>query len=102
MRYLFSLGYPRVSVPAYRPPRDVPTGKGGSPASPVDRARLAAIAARIGPTVADVTGRSPELDPRLVANWDARGGYLKPPEEVDADELDELLNDDVAHLGAPA
>ena len=30
-------------------------------------------------------GRTPELDPRLVANWDARGGYLKPPEQHDPD-----------------
>jgi len=68
----------------------------------LDRSHLAAIADRIGPTIADVTGRAVELDPRLVANWDARGGYLKPPEQVDGGELDELLNDDVAHLGAPA
>ena len=46
----------------------------------LDRAKLAAVAARIGPTIDDVTGRTPDLDPRLVANWDARGGYLKPPE----------------------
>ena len=66
----------------------------------LDRARLAAIADRIGPTVADVTGRNPELDPRLVANWDARGGYLKPAEQVDAEELDELLGDDLERIGA--
>ena len=68
----------------------------------LDRARLAAIAERIGPTVDDVTGRTPELDPRLLANWDARGGYLKPPEQVDADELDGLLAEDLAQVGAPA
>ena len=33
----------------------------------LDRATLAAVAERIGPTIADVTGRTPELDPRLVA-----------------------------------
>ncbi len=65
----------------------------------LDRERLAAIAERVGPTVADVTGRTPELDPRLVANWDARGGYLKPPEPVDTEELDELLGDDVEVIG---
>ena len=68
----------------------------------LDRARLAAIADRIGPTAADVTGPAPELDPRMLANWDARGGYLKPAEQVLPDELDELLQDDIAHLGAPA
>jgi predicted TIM-barrel fold metal-dependent hydrolase len=66
----------------------------------LDREPLAAIAARVGPTVADVTGRTPDLDPRLVANWDARGGYLKPAEQVDAAELDELLDDDMEGIGA--
>jgi len=65
----------------------------------LDRARLAAIADRVGPTVADVTGRTPELDPRLLANWDSRGGYLKPAEQVDEAELDELLGDDAAVIG---
>ena len=65
----------------------------------LDREHLAAIAARIGPTVDDVTGRTPELDPRLLANWDARGGYLKPAEVVDADELDVLLGEDMELVG---
>src|SRR5262249_36494992 len=34
----------------------------------LDRAKLAAVAARIGPTVDDVTGRTPRLDARLLAN----------------------------------
>jgi len=68
----------------------------------LDRTRLAALADRIGPTVADVTGAPPDVDPRLVANWDARGGYLKPPEQVDTRELDELLRDEVEHIGARA
>jgi predicted TIM-barrel fold metal-dependent hydrolase len=62
----------------------------------LDRDRLASIAARIGPTVEQVTGGRPELDPRLVANWDARGGYLKPAEQVDGEELDPLLREDLA------
>jgi predicted TIM-barrel fold metal-dependent hydrolase len=65
----------------------------------LDRAKLAGVAARIGPTAADITGRTPELDPRLLANWDARGGYLKPPEEVDVDELDALLQEDIGAVG---
>ncbi len=64
----------------------------------LDRSRLAAVAERIGPTVADVTGRVPELDPRLVANWDARGGYLKPPEAHDPEAIDQLLGEDVRSL----
>jgi predicted TIM-barrel fold metal-dependent hydrolase len=62
----------------------------------LDRARLAAVAERIGPTVADVTGRTPDLDARLLANWDARGGYLKPPEEIDPEAIDNLLRRDIA------
>jgi hypothetical protein len=62
----------------------------------LDRATLAAVAERIGPSIADVTGRTPQLDERLVANWDARGGYLKPPEQHDPNAIDELLRDDIA------
>jgi hypothetical protein len=62
----------------------------------LDRAALAAVAERVGPTVADVTGRTPDLDPRLLENWDARGGYLRPPEADDPDAIDALLGDDIA------
>lgn len=62
----------------------------------LDRAELAAVAERIGPTVEDVTGRTPELDPRLVANWDARAGYLKPAEPFDPDEIGPLVREDIA------
>jgi predicted TIM-barrel fold metal-dependent hydrolase len=65
----------------------------------LDRSKLAAIAERIGPTAFDVSGRSRQLDPRLLANWDARSGYLKPPELVDDNELGELLRDDLAPAG---
>lgn len=61
----------------------------------LDRERLAAVAARIGPTASDVTGRAPQLDPRLLENWNARGGYLKPPEPFEAEEIDLLLGEDV-------
>jgi predicted TIM-barrel fold metal-dependent hydrolase len=60
----------------------------------LDRAKLAAIADRVGPTVEHVTGRTPELDPRLVEHWDARGGYLKPREHVDIEAVDALLAQD--------
>jgi predicted TIM-barrel fold metal-dependent hydrolase len=66
----------------------------------LDRDRLAAVAARIGPTIADVTGRTPQLDERLLADWDRRGGYLKPPEEVDHAAIDALLDGDLVALGA--
>jgi predicted TIM-barrel fold metal-dependent hydrolase len=61
----------------------------------LDRGALAAVAARVGPTVDDVSGRTHELDQRLVANWDARGGYLKQPEPADNDAIDELLDEDL-------
>ncbi len=67
----------------------------------LDRANLAAVAERIGPTIADVTGRTPELDPRLLANWDARGGYLKPPEQIAPDAIDALLGQDIALATTP-
>ena len=66
----------------------------------LDRAKLSAVAERIGPDPADIVGRPPELDPRLLANWDARSGYLKPAEVVDHDELDELLGEDLAMVGS--
>jgi hypothetical protein len=62
----------------------------------LDRAKLAEVAERIGPTIAAVTGRTPDLDPRLLENWDARGGYLKPPEQHDPDGIDVLLREDLA------
>ena len=33
-----------------------------------------------------------------VANWDARGGYLKPPEPDDPMAIDDLLKSDLAGL----
>jgi predicted TIM-barrel fold metal-dependent hydrolase len=61
----------------------------------LDRVKLAAIAERIGPSPADITGRTPELDPRLLANWDARGGYLKPAEPHHPESIDALLSQDI-------
>ena len=68
----------------------------------LDRATLAEIANRIGPTVEQVTGRTPRLDERLLANWDAKGGYLKPPEVLDPDAMDAPLKEDLVELALPA
>jgi predicted TIM-barrel fold metal-dependent hydrolase len=65
----------------------------------LDRAALATTAARIGPDPAEILGRTAEPDPQLLANWDARAGYLKPPEQVDDGELDDLLREDLGSLG---
>jgi predicted TIM-barrel fold metal-dependent hydrolase len=62
----------------------------------LERGALAAVAERIGPTIADITGRAPDLDPRLIANWDARGGYLKPAEQIDTGAIDAFLRHDLA------
>jgi predicted TIM-barrel fold metal-dependent hydrolase len=60
----------------------------------LDRNHLAGIAERIGLTLADITGRTPDLDPRMIANWDARGGYLKPVEQIDLVAIDRMLDKD--------
>ena len=67
----------------------------------LDGDHLARVAQRIGPSIADVTGRKPELDPKLVQNWDTRGGYLKPPEQFEPQLVDALLREDIAGV-APA
>ncbi len=46
--------------------------------SGLDRDRLAAIAARIGPTIEELTPQDPQVSQALIDNFDARGGYLKP------------------------
>jgi predicted TIM-barrel fold metal-dependent hydrolase len=66
----------------------------------LDRANLAAVAEQIGPTVGEITGRRPHLDPRRIANWDARSGYLKPREQFDPAGVDELLRVDIADAAA--
>jgi predicted TIM-barrel fold metal-dependent hydrolase len=60
----------------------------------LDRRALAAVADRVGPTIEQVTGRAPDLDPQLIAHWDVRGGYLKPREKVDTGAIDALLAQD--------
>jgi hypothetical protein len=66
----------------------------------LDPARLDAIAARIGPDIAEITGPRPDLDPVLLAHMDGRGGYLKPPEGGSRlPEVVDMMNDDLAALG---
>jgi predicted TIM-barrel fold metal-dependent hydrolase len=61
----------------------------------LDRAKLAAVADRIGPTAEDITGPGHDVDPRLVAIWDTRSGYLKPREQFVGEEIAPLLEEDV-------
>jgi hypothetical protein len=46
----------------------------------LDRARLAEIAERIGPSLDEVTMPTDEVDPDLITHLDTRGGLLKPAE----------------------
>ena len=62
----------------------------------LDRASLAAVAAKIGPTAAAIT-QAPPVDPALVGHFDARGGYLKPFEgDRRIPEIDALVQADLA------
>lgn len=60
----------------------------------LDRAKLAAVADKIGPSYSDVANPGPELDPRMIESWDMRSGYLKPAEGVEAESIDALLRVD--------
>ena len=67
----------------------------------LDRARLAELAQRIGPTVDDILGGSPDVAPDLMANFAQRGGYLKPAEGgARLDAVDVLLQEDLVAFGA--
>jgi predicted TIM-barrel fold metal-dependent hydrolase len=69
----------------------------------LDRNRLADIAKRIGPTIEDIIGSGSDVRPDLLANFDQRGGYLKPPEGADKlPMVDELLTGDLAAVGVRA
>jgi predicted TIM-barrel fold metal-dependent hydrolase len=60
----------------------------------LDRKQLRAIADRVGPSVDDILGKGPDLDPRMLESWDLRAGYLKPVEHADAGAIDDLLRAD--------
>lgn len=64
----------------------------------LERPKLAAIADKIGPTIADITGNTTTVDPKLIEHFDFRAGYLKPAEQVDIATLDEDLATDLAGL----
>ncbi len=65
----------------------------------LDVATLDATAERIGPSLERITGGAHDIDPALIAHFDARSGYLKPPEEgTRLHELDELLDRDLHRM----
>jgi predicted TIM-barrel fold metal-dependent hydrolase len=61
----------------------------------LDRRALAKVAERIGPLPADVLGEHP-VDARLLAQFHARAGYLRPAEKVSAETYTEMLAEDMA------
>lgn len=66
----------------------------------LDRAKLAEIAARVGPAIEDIT-RPSEMDPALRAHLEERCGVAKPAEgDSRVHELDPLLLEDLAQLAA--
>jgi predicted TIM-barrel fold metal-dependent hydrolase len=66
----------------------------------LDRARLAEIARRIGPTIEELHAGGP-VRPDLMDNFALRGGYLKPAErDARIAILDRELQKDLAAMGA--
>jgi predicted TIM-barrel fold metal-dependent hydrolase len=69
----------------------------------LDRARLAAIAAGIGPSLAELDASAAPVEPALIAHFDLRGGYLKPAEgDAKLPAVMDLIEDDVAKVRAGA
>jgi hypothetical protein len=64
----------------------------------LDRARLAEIAARIGPSIEEITGSS-EMDPALLAHLEDRCGFSKPAERGSRlSEIVGMLDEDLSRL----
>ena len=62
----------------------------------LDKAHLAAIADKIGPTVQDVAGPNPAVDPEFLGLFDGRGGYLRPAERAERiPEIQPMLDADL-------
>lgn len=53
----------------------------------LDEGRLSAIAKRIGPDLDDLVSGRHAVSDELIADFDRRGGYLKPMELVDESEI---------------
>jgi len=64
----------------------------------LDRARLAAVAARIGPRMSEVVDH--EIDDALLADFNRRNRIQAPPDPVDVAAIDQALDDDLALVPA--
>ena len=68
-----------------------------------DAAPLVAVAERIGPKLTDIVGPGRGVDPGLVANFDARGGYLRPAEgPARIPQLVPMIDEDLGRVRAGA
>jgi predicted TIM-barrel fold metal-dependent hydrolase len=69
----------------------------------LERAPLEAIAERIGPEVADLTGPGVTVDEELLAIFDGRGGYRGGAEGASRlAEIEPMIAEDLARFGANA
>jgi len=64
-------------------------------------AKLAGVAARIGPDAADILGDHP-VSEELLQHFQRRAGYLRPADPVFVNEIDDMLEPDLAGLGIAA
>jgi hypothetical protein len=57
----------------------------------------------VDPTIEEISGTDVLFDPRLIRQFDARGGYLKPAEcDQKIVEIDGMLRDDLRRVGSNA
>jgi predicted TIM-barrel fold metal-dependent hydrolase len=74
-------------------------GENAIPFLGLDKAVLASIAARIGPTVQDVAGPNPAVGAEVLAMFDGRGGYLRDAEgDTRIAEIEPTLRADLEGL----
>ena len=64
-----------------------------------DREKVDAVAAKIGPTAAELLG-GVELDERLLANFDLRASYRAPVADIDIEDIDKRFHSDLARTNA--
>jgi hypothetical protein len=69
----------------------------------LDRPKLAKIAELVGPSIEEIMGSKPALDPKLLAHFNRRGHYSEAPEgESRIPEIDAMLQEDLWRIGAVA
>jgi predicted TIM-barrel fold metal-dependent hydrolase len=67
----------------------------------LDRAKLTALAEKIGPDPADLLGDF-HVDPQLIDHFHNRAGYLRPVEEIDVASITTAFSADLAAVGVHA